>query len=169
MKKLIAPLGGLVLLAAADYASAASPAYCALYAREYALETVRKAASNNSADVVQRIQDQAFYKCLNLDEQPALPQSSAYAEEVGGSSKTAAAVAAFDTPADATAAPDNPPPAAEPAKVKVASASSGKHPGSGLKAWSPEWKAWCKKYFPNSFDEKTGYIQPYSGPRTLCR
>ena len=41
--------------------------------------------------------------------------------------------------------------------------------GSGFKAWSPEWKAWCRKYFPNSFDEKTGYIKPYSGPRTFCR
>ena len=74
---------GLLLIAgslgigmiAADAASAASPAYCALYSREYAIDSVQAAAAPG---MLQSVQDQAYYRCLNMDEDPPLPQKSAY-------------------------------------------------------------------------------------------
>ena len=76
------PRGPLVALAAlgiltlaAGTASAAAPAYCALYAREYAIDTVQPQAA---AAMLQSVQDQAYYRCLNQDDDPPLPQQSAY-------------------------------------------------------------------------------------------
>jgi hypothetical protein len=56
-------------------ASAASPAYCALYAREYAIDTVQPVAA---IGLRQSVEDQAYYRCLNQDEDPPLPAASAY-------------------------------------------------------------------------------------------
>jgi hypothetical protein len=56
-------------------ATAASPAYCALYAREYAIDTVQPAAA---LGLRQSVEDQAYYRCLNQDEDPPLPTASAY-------------------------------------------------------------------------------------------
>jgi hypothetical protein len=56
-------------------ASAASPAYCALYAREYAIDAVQPAAA---VGLRQSVEDQAYYRCLNQDEDPPLPTASAY-------------------------------------------------------------------------------------------
>ena len=50
-------LGGLVI--AADAASAASPAYCALYSREYAIDTVQP---NAAPGMLQSVQDQAYFR-----------------------------------------------------------------------------------------------------------
>jgi hypothetical protein len=58
-------------------ASAASPAYCALYAREYAIDTVQPAAA---IGLRQSVEDQAYYRCLNQDDDPPLPTASAYFE-----------------------------------------------------------------------------------------
>src|ERR1700690_3595770 len=71
-------LSGLGLLATATAASAASPAYCALYAREYAAAEVSTPIAGDAAAALQRVQDQAYYHCLNQDEAPAFPKTSAY-------------------------------------------------------------------------------------------
>ena len=73
MTSIIAPLTVLGLFTIAivavgtGTAFAASPAYCALYAREYATQFSDGSGTN------QRIQDQAYYRCLNLDEDPEFP------------------------------------------------------------------------------------------------
>jgi hypothetical protein len=56
-------------------ASAASPEYCAHYAREYAIDTVQPAAA---IGLRQSVEDRAYYRCLNQDEDPPLPTASAY-------------------------------------------------------------------------------------------
>lgn len=145
MRRLLVPLAGLALaLGATAGASAASPDYCALYAREFALEYARQVKTRPAGESPLFIQDRAFYRCLNLDEEPPMPSASAYVEIE-----------------DEAAA------AAEPAPKKPTKTAAWR--GSGLKAWSPEWKAWCAKHFPNSFNPKTGTVLPYKGKRTLCR
>jgi hypothetical protein len=177
MKSHFGMLAGLgLLLAMGDAAEAAAPAYCALYAREYANQFTN--AAGQPAGAEQRIQDEAYYKCLNMDQEPELPSTSAYsgtdldATAEGGPLEPlppdALAVTepqgdaggdAVDAPAAVT---DKPKPAAPPKR---------KYTGSGLVAWSPEWKTWCGTHFPRSFDEKTGTIIPAdgSGKRVFCR
>ncbi len=107
-------------LAGAQGALAASPAYCALYSREYAIDTVQPTAASA---MFQSIQDQAYYRCLNLDEDPALPQRSAYfgADPTKASTNAARAAtsAAIVTP---TLSPAKP--AVEPVKPPVADTAS---------------------------------------------
>ena len=76
MKVLIMPLAGLGALAAMSTADAAPPAYCALYAREYANQFSSAIGKPDGSE--QRIQDEAYYRCLNQDENPAMPMTSAY-------------------------------------------------------------------------------------------
>ena len=181
MKKIL-PLACLGFIALGTGAYAASPDYCALYSREYAKEYARLSGKDSAPDAAQHIQDRAFYKCLNLDEDPALPSASAYVDigdEQVAEADTEGALAEGDA-ADQDITPDTdapaatavaPEPKAEPAKkvTKTASVAKSTHRGSGLKAWSPEWKAWCQKHFPNSFDPETGYILPYEGEKMLCK
>src|SRR5688572_3570787 len=54
----------------------APPAYCALYAREYASDTVQP---NAAAGILQSIRDQSYDWCLSRDDRPPLPTTSAYA------------------------------------------------------------------------------------------
>lgn len=147
------PLAGLgfVVLSAAG-ASAAAPDYCALYAREYA----KVAADTTTAEALQRAQDKAFYKCLNMDEDPPLPDASAYSDAVSGADIVGEGDAAVsDVIVDE--------PAASGPKT-----SAGRR-GSGLTLWSAEWKAWCTAHYPNSFDPKTGTVLPLdSNQRTMC-
>ena len=251
---------GFQLILAGEAAQAASPTYCALYGREYGLATVQPAAAPG---MLASVQNQAYYRCLNQDEDPPLPSTSAYAgREVttspanppaiadagttsiappkpqlasappppapraspparstpavsGSSSKppsrpqtTAVASTApasspssslrtayADDPAPPTDAAPKPksalsalvdvffPPApqAKPAAatqaaapVQVAQASASTYPpgyhGSGQAAWTPEWKSWCARNFPNSWDPKTGTVLNHgSDTRELCR
>jgi len=60
-------------------ASAASPAYCALYAREYSAARIGPVTSDADESASKRVEDQAYFRCLNLDEEPEFPASSAYA------------------------------------------------------------------------------------------
>jgi hypothetical protein len=160
---------------AAGAASAASPAYCALYAREYALDTVQP---NAAAGMLQSIQDQAYYRCLNMDEDPPLPRKSAYFGT--DLAKPSPAAAALATAIVEDAKPTTPKPTAAPkptqsrtvatASASRTSTSTSSRRGSGLSAWTPEWEAHCAKYFPNSWDPKTGTVLPYgSGKRQLCK
>jgi hypothetical protein len=77
MKSLILPFAALAVLAAAGgAATAASPEYCALYAREYANQF--SAAAGEKPGSEQKIQDEAYYRCLNMDQEPEMPPTSAY-------------------------------------------------------------------------------------------
>jgi hypothetical protein len=58
-------------------ALAAAPALCALYAREYATAQNVASAAQDSATLL-RTQDHAYYHCLNMDELPRFPATSAY-------------------------------------------------------------------------------------------
>jgi hypothetical protein len=163
----VAAFGVATLTAGA--ASAAAPAYCALYAREYAIDTVQPQAA---AGMLQSVQDQAYYRCLNQDEDPPLPQQSAYfGSDLNVISPDAPASdtnAASLPPPVPKLAPPAPPPTAKTVKTSVPTAA-GYRP-SGLTAWTPEWVAWCARNFPNSWDPKTGTILHYgSDTRELCQ
>lgn len=154
IRTLVMPLAGLGLFAlSAAGAAAAAPDYCALYAREVA----RLSADADTVAALQRAQDQAFYKCLNMDEDPPLPDESAYADDGGDG--------AMVGEGDAMVGDEvvEPAPAPKPAPTRTATFK-----GSGLKRWSAEWKAWCAEHYPNSFDPKTGTVLPYDGKRTMC-
>jgi hypothetical protein len=159
MKVLVAPLAifGLAVLAA-ETASAASPAYCALYAREYANQMVEVGAP---AGMTVNVQDQAYYRCLNQDDDPVLPTASAYFgtaidDLVDPSAKSEA------VPGDKTGTAS---PAASPPAVKRVVASStprsSSRRGGSPDAWTPEWQEWCTDHFPNSFNPETGMVKPY--------
>lgn len=156
----VAGLGALAMFVSFETATAASPAYCALYAREYAsqFELPSTAATGDSI----KVQDQAYYRCLNLDEDPALPTTSAYFGE-----DTEAILSGNDA-AGLTAEGDTAEPAAEEVR-QVASSSKPRRSGrgSGFDAWTPEWVAWCEANY-KSFDPETGYVKTYSGTRKLC-
>jgi hypothetical protein len=156
----------------AGAASAAAPAYCALYAREYATQTVQPSAA---VGMLQSVQDQAYYRCLNQDEDPPLPQTSAYfGTDLAKPVKSASATPPLPTPAP----PPTSDPAPKPTTTPVVKASTARAPtaaaapyhGSGLTAWTPEWAAWCANNFPNSWDAKSGTILRYdSDTRELCK
>jgi hypothetical protein len=173
MRTIIAPLASLaVLTCGAGTAWAASPVYCALYAKEY----VKQATVDSQGSIPpNRIYDRAYYKCLNMDDEPQLPTAYADPGSEGSGGPFALvekvyAPASGDAGADAVAKPATEDTAAlepEPAPVK-AHESAGR--GSGYAMWSREWRAWCSQHFPNSFDSKTGTIVPYkTGVRTICR
>ena len=185
MKSLIAPLAGVAFLAAAvGTATAAPPAYCALYAREYANQFAQAAGEPPGTE--QRIQDEAYYRCLNLDQEPEMPASSAYygtsvdtagqggpLEPATGNAAPATANAA---PATANAAPAGGNGAAvdaSPSKLanKTADNRPVKHSyTSGEQPWTPAWQAWCHDHYPHSFNEKDGTIVPFgTSKRQLCK
>jgi hypothetical protein len=166
MKILLAPLAALALCGFAGTASAASPSYCALYAKEYA----RFAVSDSQGSVSEtHVHDRAYSKCLNMDDEPPLP--TAYVdpaqdgiggpfvpvEEGSGDEGTDVAAEAPDVTVEAMAVATKP-------------KRTGKWSGSGLPPGSPEWKAWCEEHFPNSFDPETGTVVPSAtGVRTACK
>ena len=159
MKMLMVRLTGLGLAAlASEPAAAASPAYCALYAREYANQMVQEGAP---AGMAVRVQDQAYDRCLNQDDDPALPTASAYfGADVDGQGGSLEPISQGDiSEGDEVAAPARSAPAAT--KVAASTQRTGRRRGSGLAAWTPEWAAWCAKHFPNSFDPQSGTIVPY--------
>jgi hypothetical protein len=155
---------------AASAASAAAPAYCALYSREYAIDTVQPQAA---AGMLQSVQDQAYYRCLNQDDDPPLPQQSAY---FGSDLNLANPGASSASNAQSLPPPlPTPRPAVVPSKAPVVEASTtstataGYRP-SGLTPWTPEWQDWCQRNFPNSWDPKTGTVLHYGdGTRELCQ
>ncbi len=182
MKSLIVPLAGLAVLAAAGTATAAAPEYCALYAREYANQF--SAAAGEKPGSEQKIQDEAYYRCLNMDEEPEMPAASAYAgtsvdnggqggplEPVPGPPASAPADATAAAPVDngpAAAPVDNAP--AAPARKTAANGPVKHSYTSGEKPWTPAWKKWCADHFPHSFNEKDGTILPFgSTRRQLCK
>ncbi len=164
MRMLLVPLAGLGLAAlTAGTASAASPAYCALYAREYANQMVEVGAPARTAI---SIQDQAYYRCLNQDEDPALPTASAY---FGTDVEDPAPVPSLATISKDNASQDDATPVAEPKAPAPRTASKLSRRSGTLVVWSPAWVAKCKRYYPNSFDPKTGTVLPYhASSRRMC-
>lgn len=171
LKTFIAPLMGLaVLIFGGGAALAASPTYCALYAKEF----VKHATGDSQGPVpTDRTHDRAYHKCLNMDDEPVLPtayfDADADADGVGG--PFVADEGSIDSGTGdgdlgggtmAAAEPD-------PRPVKLQK-SSGKWRGVGLPAGSPELRAWCEEHYPNSYDPDTGTVVPYdTGVRTACR
>jgi len=168
MKMLVLPLAGLGLAALlGETAEAASPAYCALYAREYANQMVQKDAAPGMAVSVQ---DQAYYRCLNRDEEPALPAASAYfGTDVTGERALLGTISEGDISLnDEEPVVTAPQPAPAPAATATATQTTV---GSRSRRvpWTPEWVAWCSSHFPNSFDLETGTIIPYeTNRREFC-
>jgi hypothetical protein len=217
MKPILLPIAGVAALAVGvSAASAASPAYCALYAKEF---TVHAAIESQGSIPPDYLRDRAYHKCLNMDDEPLLP--AAYADPATdgagasfvldeGSVERGEAESLVETPAPAIEAKEPAPPPAvapEPAtktarldpdpepgsvrkRVVVSKPTlkdrlagivpnwlkSGEEPttkssatGGRFEKWSPEWRAHCRKYFPKSFDPKTGTVIPYkTGIRTDC-
>ena len=173
MRVLAGGFGCLMILATA--ASSAPLEYCNLYARAYAslaaLQAYRLSQPALDAEQLKRVYDLSWSKCLNQDEEPELP---ALAEiDVSGSSvklgevATAAVKAVSDPPSEEPTGTVQPPPA--PSKVADAGGgAAGPRRGSGFKAWTPEWVAWCSSHY-RSFDPKTGTVKPFAGARTLCQ
>ena len=158
-------VAGAGLFLASTPSFAASPAYCALFAREYASARIGRPIPADGATAMQRLEDQAFSRCLNLDDEPDFPETSVYygapLEDVIGEAEISEgdASAGDETMVDEpAAAPASPP------KVKTAAAVST---GSGLKPWSPEWLAWCKANY-KSFSTTTGMVLTFSGDKKLC-
>jgi hypothetical protein len=164
--------GGLALLVlGSGIVQAASPAYCALYAREYTAQFATGSDAEAAAASEHRIQEQAYYQCLNMDVEPEFPQTSVYHgtgfDEIlaglgGPVEGVAEGDASAEDPLEETVAE---PPAEKPRPTQVAR-KSGR--GSGLEAWTPEWEAWCKQHFPKSFNPEDGTVKPYNEGRRFC-
>lgn len=156
-------------------AMAASPAYCALYAREYTAQFTTGSSADAALASEYKILEQSYYQCLNMDVEPEFPQTSVYfgdglADILGGIGGPVDGVAEGDI---ATADVIDEPAATEPAKPKPAQTASAATPrkgsrGSGLDPWTPEWEAWCRKHFPNSFDANDGTVKPFGEERRFC-
>lgn len=177
-KRLILAMAGALTgsVFGAGAAGAASPAYCALYAREYTAQFSTGSASDEAVASEFRIQEQAYSRCLNLDEEPAFPEASAYfgasmEQILGGIGGPLEEIAEGDTDYDDIAAPDEPKPARTAAAVAAApSQQTAARSGGGgtVKRFSPEWIAWCKAHYPNSFDPISGLVTPFEGAPRLC-
>jgi hypothetical protein len=167
------------LLAMEAPSLAASPGYCALYAREYAAARVGTPLPQDASSALQRLGDQAYYRCLNMDQEPEFPATSAYfgasEEEILGETASATdvggplqdigegdAAVGDETAVNPDGSPATPAPA--PPKTRVANAAPA---GSGLKPWSPKWTAWCKAHY-KSFNPTTGMVLTFSGEKRLC-
>lgn len=180
MKRILVPLAGLGLIVLTiDSAAAASPDYCAVFAKEFAEQALSANDGKLSADL---IHDRLYHKCLNMDEDPALPTAYTEARPDGvGGSLVEDGQSAESILEDATAeAPTVDVTAIDEAMVKRTAATENDAPkaparregqwhGSGYAMWSPEWRDWCAEHFPNSFDPKTGTIMPHkTGKREPC-
>jgi hypothetical protein len=166
----VAVCGAALSILVPSAVSAASPAYCALYAREYTAQFTTGSDADEAMASEYKIQEQAYYQCLNMDVEPEFPATSVYfgtglndiLAGVGGPLEgVAEGDASFEEPVAEAA------PAAKPAATQTASRSSGR--GSGLQPWTPEWEAWCKAHYPNSFDPNDGTVMPFNESRRFCR
>lgn len=157
---------GLTCMVLSVPANAASAAYCALYAREYATARVAAVETDNALSARQRLEDQAFSRCLNLDVEPEFPATSVYYGQttddvIGVTPDIAEGDASFDdeTPA-AVDPPTQPAVAVNTTPVRKPTPKNDHDAG---------WNAWCQSHYPNSFDPKTGTVLPFGGSsRVIC-
>jgi len=130
MKSMIVPLAAQATLALGTAtASAASPAYCQLYANEF----VQRAADSGTARIPrEHIRARAYHICLNTDDEPVVP--TYYADpmiaETGGPF-----VENENPPANADATPAAAAATVNPEGEKRA---AGTAPGEDLAALAPE-------------------------------
>ena len=128
-------------------AQAAPIEYCEAYARETLAVLT---AAGMARETPQVVHDRAYFACLNMDDEPPMPSTLAQGTVAGDG-----AVEQGSTEAD------------EPARV-TAPAEPAKRRGKIAKG-TPEWAAWCRRHFPNSFDESTGTVIPLdTGRRSPC-
>lgn len=152
MKKIFAMFAGLAAMGfGVGAASAASSAYCALYAKE-----ITKSATLDArlSATIEYIHDRAYSTCLNMDDEPLLPETYAGSgvDGVGGPFVEGSSVFKPALPSATSRGP------------------AKKWRGSGFAVWSDEWMKWCAEHFPNSFDPENGTVVPYeTGKRTMCR
>jgi hypothetical protein len=180
LKRIVPSLAGFGLITfTVGSAPAASPDYCAVYAKEVARQALPANEGTPSAD---RIHDRLYHKCLNMDEEPALP--TAYTEtppdgvgrslvEDGESAASILEDAAAEAPTvDATAIDEamvKRTAAIEDDRPEAPAIRKGRWRGSGYAMGSPEWKNWCAEHFPKSFDPRTGTVIPLkTGIREPC-
>jgi hypothetical protein len=174
MKTTIMRFAALATIAlCAGAASAASPTYCALYADEYV-----KHADGQSGVPSTYIHDRAYHKCLNLDDEPTFPtgKGDSTVDSIGGPIVVAATLRSYGADEVAVDEPTTEaPPIGETLVEKVENIEP--NPTSDLRSrivtslekWSPEWRAWCKEHYPNSFDPESGTVVPVkTGIRTEC-
>jgi len=172
---------GIALLAGGiGTATAAAPAYCALYAREYTAQFATGSDADAAIASEYRILEQAYSRCLNLDVEPAFPETSAYfgasvGQIVAGTSGPFEEIAEGDTnleddpPIDEPALiPAEPAAVAEPLAIRTATRDGTSGNGGTLQKFSPEWQTWCKEHYPNSFDPISGMVTPFEGEPRLC-
>jgi hypothetical protein len=150
-----------------------------LYAREYAAARVGEPSVENGALARMRVEDQAYYRCLNLDDEPEFPTTSSYFgtedldQAIGGPFEEIAEGDADPGDEPDTAPPDTKPiVAAKPVAPKpqqTASTAGGKKgpASSGLTPWTDEWLTWCKAHY-KSFNATTGMVVTLSGDRRMC-
>ena len=167
MRLLAVSIAAIAIAGTATPSPAASPEYCAFYAREYALQFSFGA---DEAATEREVLDQAYYRCLNQDEEPALPEHSAYSgSELDAGQSEVPTVAEGDSDFDEADEPEAIAEAAdEPEPPVTLVQRETRLSRSGLEAWTDVWRTWCRRHFPNSFDPETGYVQPYSGKRRFC-
>jgi hypothetical protein len=177
-----------VLLAALGWrpplAAAAGMAYCEIWADRVA--AVSQAVREQPA-IRQSVRDRFFYECLNMDEEPPLPDAARnlFIDPSGSPFRSldyppvASAPGARPLPGQA-----DPEPFAAPAQPEeplaqgdadegegaAGAEDDGQGRGSGHPRGSPEWTAFCQKYYPRSFDPQTGTVVPVKlGKRVPCR
>ena len=141
-------------------------------------------------DLMQRVEDQAYYRCLNQDEDPPLPQASA---SLAGVSAPVAIVPrstlkgegpteikpesveakVIETPTMNRPKPEGTAATAAGTRNPLPAKSGGAvYRGSRLPPWTAEWAEWCAKYFPRSWDPVTGTVvhgSTTTGERVLCK
>lgn len=155
MRSWIFSLGALWFAAIPSYLSAASPQYCAFYAREYSRQF---SLGTSEAQTEIEIENQAYYRCLNQDEDPPLPEESAYSGDNLGSPSATVSQGDADDYGEVLSDPT----------ATLAVRQESRTTRSGLAPWSVEWVSWCRKHFPNSFDDATGFVLPFRGRRSFC-
>jgi len=145
MRMLILSAAAAAIASCAPGAAQAAPMdYCEDYAEE-TLAVLQAAGLVRESP--QMLRDRAFYECLNMDDEAPMPSDLA---------RTAAA-APGEIEEGST---DEDLPAIAPAAETVTAVADRPRGRSRLEPGTDKWRAWCKKYFPRSFDEKAGTIVP---------
>ncbi len=173
----------VALLASASLhapAQAAQMGYCEIWADRVAEHSPASRIDDESRIA---IRDKAFYECLNMDDEPPLPES---------------ALGLFIDPSSSPFKPLESPPVMTPPEArqpvlprqdrepvaqgdvddaqvtgsvaKLPAEDDGQGRGSGKPRGSQEWSDFCVKYYPKSFDPETGTVIPVKiGRRVPCR
>ncbi len=149
---------------------AAPPAYCALYAREYASAKIDSPVTTDDVAALERLQDQAYFRCLNADIEPPFPETSAYFGASMGdiAGDTSGGIGEGDVSVDDEPLPADVSTADTTASTTTADAAVAGGPGNATANWPQKKIAWCKAHYPHSFDTKTGMVITLDGVRKLC-